>query len=251
MRGALLAACVLAALVLMPSSWVAAQETTHEILVGYSSEQDRRDAEKELTGARDKLKVRGQSLESLQVQAIGEKILKLRSGCHGAQAKSRTPSAETSILGARGSTEASDKHRLCASGWVMGGCRPQRGPSLSCRARRANAAKAFARGEGGEEIKDACCAKGRLREAGNAAQRDAGGRCLGVAVVRPIARFAGGGGGGLELTWRASARAARVRRDGRRHNAERMSPVGRKTMKAHSSRATRGALSRRRSAVMR
>ena len=80
MRVDLLAACVLTALVLAPSSPAGAQETTQEILVGYNSEQDRRDGEKQLAGAKDKLKIRGQSLESLQLQAISDKALKLRVG---------------------------------------------------------------------------------------------------------------------------------------------------------------------------
>ena len=133
MRGALLAACVLAALVLL-SSRVGAQEATHEILVGYNSEQDRRDAEKELAGAKDKLKVRGQSLESLQVQAIGEKILKLRIGLPAALKAeiARTPSAETSILqGLADQLKQSDKRIAYAHpNWVMRGLPPAARASL-------------------------------------------------------------------------------------------------------------------------
>jgi len=99
MRGMLLAAWVLA-LSLMPTGWASAQETTHEILVGYNSEQDRRAAEKELAGAKDQLKVRGQRLESLQVEAIGAKELKLRVGLPQAiRAEiARTPSLEAAII---------------------------------------------------------------------------------------------------------------------------------------------------------
>ena len=128
MRVALLAGCVLAALVLMPSSRVAAQETTHEILVGYNSEQDRRDAEKELAGAKDKLKVRGQSLESLQVQAISDKALKLQIGLPSAiKAEiARTPSAEASIIqGLADQLKQADKRVAYAHpNWVMRGLPP-------------------------------------------------------------------------------------------------------------------------------
>jgi hypothetical protein len=103
MRGALLVAWVLA-LALMPAGWAGAQETTHEILIGYNSEQDRRDAEREFAGPKDRLKdrlkVRGHSLESLRVEAISTKALKLRVGLPQAiRAEiARTPSLETAII---------------------------------------------------------------------------------------------------------------------------------------------------------
>ena len=146
MRVTLLAACVLAALVLL-SSRVGAQEATHEILVGYNSEADRRDAEKELAGAKDKLKVRGQSLESLQVQAIGDKILKLQIGLPAALKAeiARTPSAETSILqGLTDQLKQSDKRIAYAHpNWVMRGLPPAaRASSLPSRQESKRAAKA-------------------------------------------------------------------------------------------------------------
>jgi hypothetical protein len=100
MRKNLLAACILAALAVTASSLTGAQETTQEILVGYNSEQDRREGEKQLAGVKDKLKVRGQSLESLQLQAISDKALKLRIGLpQGVKAEiSRTPSVEAAVL---------------------------------------------------------------------------------------------------------------------------------------------------------
>jgi hypothetical protein len=128
MRGLWLAAGVLAALVLMPSSRVAAQETTDEILVGYNSEQDRRDAEKDFAGAKDKLKVRGQSLESLQVQAISDKALKLKVGLPAAVKAeiARTPSAEASILQGLAEQLKQGDNRVAYAhpNWVMRGLPP-------------------------------------------------------------------------------------------------------------------------------
>lgn len=128
MRGALLAGCVLAALLLLPSARLCAQETTQEIIVGYNSEQDRRDAEKELVGARDKLKVRGQSLESLQVQVTGPKTLKLQVGLPpAAKAEiARAPEVETSIIqGLADQLKQSDKRIAYAHpNWIMRGLPP-------------------------------------------------------------------------------------------------------------------------------
>jgi hypothetical protein len=122
MRGALLVAWVLA-LVLMPADRAGAQETTHEILVGYNSEQDRRDAEKELAGAKDRLKVRGRSLESLRVEAIGAKALKLRFGLPRAiRAQiARTPSLEATIIqGLADQLKQADKRIAYAHpNWIM------------------------------------------------------------------------------------------------------------------------------------
>jgi hypothetical protein len=85
---------------LMAWSPAGAQETTQEILVGYNSEADRRAGEKELAGAKDKLKVRGQSLESLRVQPISDKALKLQIGLPAAlkAEATRTPAVGASIL---------------------------------------------------------------------------------------------------------------------------------------------------------
>ncbi len=122
MRGALLIAWVLA-LVLVPSGWAGAQETTHEILVGYNSEQDRRDAEREFAQTKDKLKVRGQSLESLQVQAISAKALKLKVGLPPSiRAEiARTPALATTIIqGLAEQLEQADKRVAYAHpNWVM------------------------------------------------------------------------------------------------------------------------------------
>src|SRR5262249_29392572 len=100
MRGTWLAAGMLAPLILMPCGPVSAQETAAEILVGYNSEADRKAAETELAGSKDKLKVRGQSLESLRVQAISDKALRLQVGLPAAiKAEiAKTPSAEAAIL---------------------------------------------------------------------------------------------------------------------------------------------------------
>jgi hypothetical protein len=128
MRVGLLAAWVLAVLLLAPSSRTSAQETTQEILVGYNSEQDRRDGEKQLAGAKDKLKIRGQSLESLQLQAISDKALKLRIGLPQAVKAdiARTPSLQAAIL-----KELADQLKRADSrivyahpNWVLGGMPP-------------------------------------------------------------------------------------------------------------------------------
>ena len=94
-----------------------AQETTQEILVGYNSEQDRREGEKQLAGVKDKLNAAGQNLESLQLQAISDKALKLKVGLP------QTVKAEISHtpIGRGGGTQRTRRsveenrqpHRLC------------------------------------------------------------------------------------------------------------------------------------------
>jgi hypothetical protein len=118
----------MAAVVLALSSPAGAQESTSEILIGYNTEQDRRDAEKELAGAKDKLKVRGQSLESLQVQQVSDKALKLQIGLPQAVKAeiAKTPAAQTAILqGLADQLKRSDKRIAYAHpNWVMTGMPP-------------------------------------------------------------------------------------------------------------------------------
>jgi hypothetical protein len=81
-----------------------------------------------LAGAKDKLKVRGQSLESLQVQAISDKALKLRVGLPQALKAelARTPSVEASIIQELAAQlKQADKRIVYAHpNWIMGGMPP-------------------------------------------------------------------------------------------------------------------------------
>ena len=128
MRRGLLAACILAALAVPASNRVGAQETTQEILIGYNSEQDRREGEKQLAGAKDKLKVRGQNLESLQLQAISDKALKLRIGLpQGVKAEiARTPSLQAAVLKELADQLKQTDSRIVYAhpNWVLGGMPP-------------------------------------------------------------------------------------------------------------------------------
>jgi hypothetical protein len=128
MRAIWLGAWALAGLLLLPAGPAAAQETAHEILVGYNSEQDRQAGEKELAAARDKLKVRGQSVESLRIQAISDKALKLKVGLPQALKAeiARTPAAEAAIIQELAAqVKRADKRIVYAHpNWIMGSMPP-------------------------------------------------------------------------------------------------------------------------------
>jgi hypothetical protein len=119
---------MLAAFVLMPCGPVSAQQTAAEILVGYNSEADRRAAETEFAGSKDRLKVRGQSLESLRVQAISDKALRLQVGLPAALKAeiAKTPSAEATILTELASQlKRADKRIVYAHpNWILSGPMP-------------------------------------------------------------------------------------------------------------------------------
>jgi hypothetical protein len=128
MRAIRLGALALAGLLLLQTGPAVAQETAHEILVGYNSEQDRQAGEKELAAARDKLKVRGQSVESLRIQAISDKALKLKVGLPQALKAeiARTPAAEAAIIQELAAqVKRADKRIVYAHpNWIMGSVPP-------------------------------------------------------------------------------------------------------------------------------
>jgi hypothetical protein len=128
MRAIRLGAMALAGLLLLQTGLAVAQETAHEILVGYNSEQDRQAGEKELAAAQDKLKVRGQSMESLRIQAISDKALKLKVGLPQALKAeiARTPAAEAAIIQELAAqVKRADKRIVYAHpNWIMGSVPP-------------------------------------------------------------------------------------------------------------------------------
>jgi hypothetical protein len=128
MRAIRLGAWALAGLLLLQTGPAVAQETAHEILVGYNSEQDRQAGEKELATLRDKLKVRGQSVESLRIQAISDKALKLRVGLPPALKAeiARTPAVEAAIIQELAAqVKRADKRIVYAHpNWIMGSMPP-------------------------------------------------------------------------------------------------------------------------------
>jgi hypothetical protein len=128
MRGFPLAAYGLLVLLLMPWNPAWAQATAAEILVGYNSEADRKAAETELAASKDRLKVRGQNLESLRVQAISDKALRLQVGLPAALKAeiAKTPSAEAAILTELASQlKRADKRIVYAHpNWILSGPMP-------------------------------------------------------------------------------------------------------------------------------